>query len=440
MRWHPALSMTLVWLLCMAGFGLLPFHLVDRELTWHGGLLQLILIGGFCAGSLVLSSLHSADEQVRREPMDIAWAQRLMMTVSAIATITLLLDAYGRDIFDLAASYDARNSSADALLKGEESVSTGWFQIAFVTYPAAYVFTALHLLYAPRIQALRLVLFGLAPFVLASMVMGGRMPIFYGLLLAWLAFRQRRRMLAGTPGHLASTGNSALAQIARVVVAGAALFYFAKVFLVRAESAGGAEAMFEIAQDRWGIAFNGPMADAMFSVLGMEFSYLIFIFVWYVVQGFVIGNELLFSYTESAQWGAYGIDLFSALLRRIDPERLAGGFDTLMDLGTYGFFPSAWGSLFVDFRYGAVVAALVWGCIAGLSYRRIVMEKRSDWLLIGPFISIGILCSTINTPLGFTNGLVTHFWLLVAFFALHRTPADHPADADATDAAETTAP
>ena len=39
MRWHPALSMTLVWLLCTAGFGLLPFHLVERELTWHGGLM-----------------------------------------------------------------------------------------------------------------------------------------------------------------------------------------------------------------------------------------------------------------------------------------------------------------------------------------------------------------------------------------------------------------
>ena len=39
MRWHPALSMTLVWLLCTAGFGLLQFHLVERELTWHGGLM-----------------------------------------------------------------------------------------------------------------------------------------------------------------------------------------------------------------------------------------------------------------------------------------------------------------------------------------------------------------------------------------------------------------
>ena len=440
MRWHPALSMTLVWLLCTAGFGLLPFHLVERELTWHGGLMQIILIGGFCAGSLMVSSLRSSDENHHQSPINLSLAERLMMAVSAIATIALLFDAHGRDIFDLAASYDARSSSADALLKGEKSESSIWFQIAFVTYPAAYVFTALHLLYAPRIQPLRLILLGLAPFFLASMVIGGRMPIFYGLLLAWLAFRQRRRMRTDSSGHLASTGNSTLAPIARILLAGAALAYFAKVFLVRAESAGGAESMFEVAQERWGIAFSGPMADVMFSWLGMELSYLIFIFVWYGVQGLVIGNELLYSYAEPAQWGAYGVDLFSALLRRVDPERLASGFDALMDLGAYGFFPSAWGSLFVDFRYGAIAVAVIWGGLAGLTYLRIVSNKRRDWEVIGPFISIGILCSTINTPLGFTNGLVTHFWLLVAFLALRHNPVDRSADADSTDASEPTAP
>lgn len=431
MRLHPAVSMSVLWLLCAAGFGLLPWHLVDRELTWHGGLMQFTLIVGFCAGSLATSTLRNGDTDDFRGPINLARAQRLMMVFSSIATIALLVDAYGRDLFDLAAAYSARSVSADALLKAEVSESSVWFQLAFVTYPAAYVYTGLHLLYAPRIRPLPLLVFGLAPFILAGMVMGGRMPILYGLLLSWLALRQGNRIRTATRKESARPSHPRLILVIWTLLAAAALLYFAEVFLVRAETAGGAEAMFELAQNLWGISFSGPTAEAMFALLGIELSYLVFVFAWYGFQGLVIGNELLFSYAEPAQWGAYGVDLFSALLRRLDPERLASGFDALMDLNVYGFFPSAWGSLFVDFRYGAIGFAIAWGAIAGLAYRRIVVEQRQDWLLVGPFITIGILCSTINTPLGFTNGLVTHFWLIVAFLALRRSPVDRPPEVDA---------
>jgi hypothetical protein len=435
MRLHPALSMSLVWLLCVAGYVLLPFHLVDRELTWIGGLMQLILVAGFCVGSLVTSSLRASPPGASAAPPDTAIAQRLLMAVSGIAIIGLLFDAYGRNIFDLAASYNIRSDTADALLKGEASTSSAWFQIAFLTYPAAYVFTGLHLLYAPRIRPLLLAVFGFGPFIMAGMVMGGRMPILYGLLVAWLAYRQRQPTMTRVDAPTEPAWNRRLTSAMRIVLAGAALYYFAEVFLVRAESAGGAEAMFDIARERWGIGFSGPMADTMFRLLGPELSYLIFIFVWYMVQGLVIGNHLLFAYAEPAQWGAYGVDLFSALLRRLNPEQLASGFDALMELGTYGFFPSAWGSLFVDLRYAALTAAIAWGAIAGLSYKRIVIDRRMDWQLVGPFISIGILCSTINTPLGFTNGMVTHFWLLVAFLALRRRSASAPAESNTTNVA-----
>lgn len=432
MRLHPALAMAIVWLLCAAGYGLLPFHLVDRELTWHGGLLQAILIAGFCAGSILASGLRADAASAPGVVPDTTRAQHLLMVIATIAIVALLLDTVDRDIFDLAASYHSRSESADALLKGEQSDSTVWFQIAFVTYPASYAFSGLHLLYAPRIVPLRLALFGLVPFILAGMVMGGRTPILYGLLLTWLAFRHRRRMTALAEPTAAMAWSPRLTRLVWTLLVCAALAYFAQVFLVRADSAGGATEMFDIAQQRWGIAFSGPMADTMFALLGMELSYLVFIFVWYGVQGLVIGNELLFTYAEPAQWGAYGIDIFSALLRRLDPERLASGFDALMELGAYGFFPSAWGSLFVDFRYGAIAVAMVWGAIAGLAYHRIVIEGRMHWHLVGPFISIGILFSTINTPLGFSNGLVTHVWLLVAFVALRRSPVQRPDPADTT--------
>jgi hypothetical protein len=41
--------------------------------------------------------------------------------------------------------------------------------------------------------------------------------------------------------------------------------------------------------------------------------------------------------------------------------------------------------------------------------------------VVGPFVTLGLVFSLINTPLGFTNGLVTHAWLLAAFMLLRRT-------------------
>ena len=133
-----------------------------------------------------------------------------------------------------------------------------------------------------------------------------------------------------------------------------------------------------------------------------------------------MSNYLFAAYEGPLQMGIYGLDLMSALMRRLDPQRVAEGFDTLLTLGTYGFLPSAWGSMYVDFGFFATVFCAIWGLFTALCYRRIVIQRRKDWLLIGPFVSIGIFFSIINTPLGFTNGFVTHAWLLVAFMLLKR--------------------
>jgi hypothetical protein len=80
----------------------------------------------------------------------------------------------------------------------------------------------------------------------------------------------------------------------------------------------------------------------------------------------------------------------------------------------------AWGSLFVDFGFAGLAVAVLWGVLCGLAWQRIVRQRRQDWLLVGPFVSLGILFSLINTPLGFTNGFITHLWLLGAFLMLRR--------------------
>jgi hypothetical protein len=343
------------------------------------------------------------------------------MAASGVATLFFILDAKDKNLFDLAVAYELRSETANALLKGEASNSSVWFQMAFLLYPAGYVYTAVHALFAPRVQGWKLIVFGMLPIALATVGMGGRVPIFYAVIVAWLALKERKKV-----GHLSiqkgqvSNQRKWLVRLIWFVILAALFQYFAAVFMIRAAVAGGSMEMFEVAEQRWGVGFRGPMSGIIFAVFGEDVAYLIFIFVWYLVQGFVMSNYLFTAYDGPLQMGIYGLDLMSALMRRLDPQRVAEGFDSLLTLGTYGFLPSAWGSMYVDFGFFAIVFCAIWGAFTALCYRRIVVQRRTDWLLIGPFASIGIVFSIINTPLGFTNGFVTHAWLLVAFVLLKR--------------------
>ncbi|WP_300455635.1 hypothetical protein [Accumulibacter sp.] len=537
MKRHPALTMVAVWGLCAAAFFILPFELLDRPLTEHGFLVLGSFMGAYLLGTALVpaSRTGTAGSGVPNSRIDACRAERCLMWAAAAATLFLLMDLQDKNPFDLAAASDLRSESADALLKGESSLSSAWFQIAFLLYPASYVFMATHIVYSERIALWRVGLFGFLPVVLATASMGGRMPIFYAVLVAGLAWQERSKLadpqssrhhrvtpdralanrravaspssvsspnstadeaevLAGLEAQGASTaaGSSsedrrrtgvALAEqgwFARIqaildgvlpsrhlptvrplaspparrsivlstmyrggafprgsspsstrwvvkllwpAFLAALLYYFVAVFSTRAAVVGGAAEMFSVAESLWGVGFRGPSSDLIFSFLGDELAYLVFIFSWYVVQGVVMCNYLFTSYDGPLQLGVYGVDLMSAVMRRLDPQGVSDGFDSLLTLGTYGFFPSAWGSLYVDFGYFALLLCVVWGAFAGFCYKRVVRERRQDWLIVGPFVTIGVLCSTINTPLGFTNGFVTHAWLLAAFLLLRRTRA-----------------
>ncbi len=408
-----------VWGLCLTAFALLPYQLLDRELTAHGLAMLVTFIGFYLVGTLLVPTRQHASNVVPSIPIDATKAENWLMVATLLANVFFILDAKDKSIFDLAIAYELRSGTADALLRADTSSSSLWFQLAFLFYPAGYVFTAVHALYAPRVQIWKIAVFGLLPIILATLSMGGRNPIFYALIVVWLVFRERRKIvhLAAQDKKISNLRKWSL-RFAWFVVLVALFEFFVTVFMVRAGTAGGATEMFMHAEQVWGVGFRGPMSGVIFTIFGEDISYLIFIFSWYLVQGFVISNYLFSGYDGPLQIGAYGIDLFSALMRRLDPDRLAEGFNSLLTLGTYGFLPSAWGSLYVDFGFFGIIFCVIWGAFTALCYRRIVLQRREDWLLIGPFVSMGIVFSIINTPLGFTNGFVTHAWLLGAFLLL----------------------
>lgn len=275
---------------------------------------------------------------------------------------------------------------------------------------------------------LKIVCLGFLPVLLAAMAQGGRAPLFLAFVIAYLAWRIRKTHRAGTwaaepsPAPVPENSRTRFAnRIAFVAGLVAATIYFAAIFLVRADSS--PAGMLQAAEVNWGIGFRGFGGEMLLDVLGEQLTYLIFVFAWYLVSGLLMSNFLFTDYNGPAQFGIYGIDLGTALMRRIDANLVAQYFDTLMQVGTYGFLPSAFGCLYVDFSYFGLIICALWGYAAALVYRNAEIGIDVRWLLLVPFVTLGIVFSVVNTPLGFSNGFMIHVWLLVAFFLARRTQA-----------------
>ncbi len=428
MKYHPATLMLTVWLFCIAAFYILPFQLENRVMSLYGFLILFVFIATFCVGSLM--GARPQPQQPRRQNVvvDFRLADRLLMAAGVVAVAASLMDTQGRDLLNLTDAYQARSETAGALMKGSESDSSIWFQFAFLTYPAAYVYLIREVGFRPRPVLWKVGLFGLLPIVMASLAMGGRSPLLFALIIIIYAFNLRKQLFPKVTGAHSRTGSpapktrsrrprrsfrlGAPAKVAISILGTVLTVYFMQVFLTRADVSGGVDAMFGVAGQSWGVNFNGPGSNLLFSLLGAEGTYLVFVSAWYVVQGLVMSNTLFTSYDGPMQLGVYGVDLVSALIRRLNGEFVANGYAHLGAINVYGFLPSAFGALYVDLKFLGLLPCLIWGWLAGKVYVAVKQGQDPRWLLAVPFVTIGIFFSVIGTPIGFSNGLVTHLWLV----------------------------
>ncbi len=433
MKLHPAALMLFVWLGCIATFYILPFQLEGRVMTLYGFMILMLFIGVFCVGSLAAARPQPQRPRPLNVTIDFQRTDRILMTAGTIAILASLLDVQGRDLLNLSDAYQVRSDRAGALLAGSESSSTIWFQIAFLTYPASYVYLVREVAFRTRPHVWRIIAFGMGPVVLASLAMGGRAPLFYALVMLVYGFALRKQLFPAAaiakrrPAVAAGLGMMRAlparrpfrlnnpAKIGIGLLSMAMLAYLVEVFSARADIGGGLDAMFGVAELNWGVSFNGRFSDFFFDLFGPDGTYLIFIFAWYLVQGLVMSNVIFTDYDGSMMFGAYGLDLLAALMRRLNGEFIANGYAVLLDLNVYGFLPSAFGSLFVDLGFLGLIPCLIWGWLAGKVYGQVRRGQDSRWVLAVPFVTAGIFFSLINTPIGFSNGLVTHFWLVAAF-------------------------
>lgn len=415
MRYHPAALMLFVWSSAFACLLVLPFRTTFRTIEIEGLLALLAFLVAFSLGA-IMRTIHLPQQQVSSPKfLGMRRADALLKFLAMTACITLGYEVVKGVALDLEAAYLARSTQAQALLHGGQSHSSGLFKIGFVCYPVGYVFLVRALLLDVHPKWRQVFLFGVLPPVLAGLAMGGRTPIFNVMAYGALALFARGVLYGGGARKI-----HGVAKAAALLLGLAMLKYFIDVFVVRAQQAGGVEVMFDHAAAAWGMTFAGQRAEIMMDVFGETATYLVFVFVWYLIQGTVISNSLFVNYEGDALWGIYGIDAFTGIARRLDPDGVSEGFNYLLGLDTYGFLPSAFGSLYVDFYWGGLIFAFVWGWLAAVVYRNTRRGRDARWFLFAPFVTLGVIFSLVNTPLGFSNGFITHFWLVVTFLLIRR--------------------
>ena len=417
MKWHPGIAMLWVWFLCVAAFCILPFQLETRTLEFSGFFLLALYLACFFIGSITGAPTGLGARPGPKTQLDFVLADRIIVLGATVAILAFGVEFYQGNFTDLSAAYESRDSRAAAVLQGESQGGSAFFQLAFLFYPVGFAALVREIAFRRQFDPIRISYTAALPISMAALVMGGRGPILYGICLTVFAFQARKLIYPAVkmPNQAMSLQKLAYG-IVFTIVGLIAMNYFVEVFLVRASVAGGAEQMSNIAAQVWGVSFDGPGSEWLVSIVGSGNSYLIFVFIWYLVQGLVMSNEIFVGYDGPPGYGIYGIDLAAALVRRIDGNFVTDRFMPLLDLNVYGFLPSAFGSLFVDFWYFSFVIVYFWGWLTGVVYRKIRTDADARWVYIGPFISMGIVFSLINTPIGFGNGLMIHAWMLAVFF------------------------
>jgi len=79
-----------------------------------------------------------------------------------------------------------------------------------------------------------------------------------------------------------------------------------------------------------------------------------------------------------------------------------------------GFPAVGLGSLYVDFKYGGLLLAFLWGYLAARVYHKCKEGTDVRWFYLLAGFGRDLL-QLINTPLGFGNGLRA-FWMILTFF------------------------
>lgn len=410
-----------IWTFCSFLWFFLPFQLLKTDFSNFGFVVLIAFILFFILGGQLANK--SKMSSFKNYSYDVKFSLSIIALISIIATVFLIFESQGKLTISLADAYISRSNAAQGLLYGDVSNSSIYFKVAFLTYPAGYVYLALGILFLKKINFFKLTLFGLLPISLSAFAMGGRVQLFYAILVIFLSLSLRKKYWEILGVEKLNKFRWTIKKMFIALILFTTLIvtsiYFVNVFFARAESVGGSEGMFKVAETIWGIGFRGALSNFLFEIFSIDIIFIVFMFSWYLSQGLVMSNIIFEGYDGPLQLGVYGVEIISAIVRRFDGTIIYNNFQSLMDLGTYGFLPSAFGSLFIDFHFFGLIISFLWGWWSTKVYRKTINLSVKSMLLY-PFMIIGIILSIINTPIGMTNGLITFFWLFTAYFFIKK--------------------
>src|SRR4051794_18360502 len=128
MNRHPAISMLMIWGICILAFLLLPFVLIGRTLSAWGFLVLCLFIAAFCFGAVsrtLVGQLRAPQSVVPRElGFDFGRAD-MWLTIASLAAIAVIgAELFSGNYLDLSAAWEIRADRANNLLIGEFSDSS----------------------------------------------------------------------------------------------------------------------------------------------------------------------------------------------------------------------------------------------------------------------------------------------------------------------------
>jgi len=124
-------------------------------------------------------------------------------------------------------------------------------------------------------------------------------------------------------------------------------------------------------------------------------------------------------------YGAYQFYLLAAFAQRVTPWWSVDAvmLPQLKAANVYGWFSTAWGGMYLDFGAGgALVAVLICGWLAGIVYRRALIDGDDGARLLMCYVVAGIIATPVLSIFTISISLPILVSLLVASFVISRAP------------------
>jgi hypothetical protein len=431
----PFIFCTVLWAILFAGFygGPFVFHPMPSADT----LIFLLACVALFVVSSVVGYVYEGQRLTRVAGSPIRYVRfdvdRVVLITSVFAlggTACIVVDRLALQGFlGLAGLTEIRYERAEDVLAAT-AISRGILTyFGYLLYPALYLVVAIGICYYEGLRSrgkLLLTANMIGPCLLA-VLFGGRSPILV-LFLIIVASCVVRRLL----GLRAFPAGASL-KVAGVVGILGFILYTNLIWFQRLElSASTVNVLLEHAEKVWGIEpsqqFESWLAgmgkqDLMVPLLGAWF---------YLFQGPSILERLITVREYPVLFGGHHIDIVAAGFRLFPATRtmLADGYASLLQANVYGFFPTAWGSLLIDFSFGAFPLIALWGAVCGTSYMRLRRDGRPGDAIYYVFLVYSIMISPISAPFGLANSFVIflHFfgfklWLMSTRKTVKTNPA-----------------